>query len=753
MKRTILATSVIALLAGCGSDSDSTSSPTTSSPTTSPSGYTVTGFDGYLQNAVVYIDKDGSSSFSDASEFVGLTDESGTLTLDEIPSEQLALQTLVSGEPAQQVLAGMDSKYEAVYTTDSDRPSMPLDAEYTLHTTETAEVISPLTDLIVLEMKKSGTDVDTAIAVVQGALGLDSDSDLYVDFVDNGDEKLHKTAQILADSKAGSPIAYKLNPIEFVTDTKIAVDQIPVDKLSDPNYRMVVDGDTGTNDTIPAGSDTYVNSSVFNTIQAQFDALDLTYGDSVGTPITLFEADLTDLFKDSDNTGKLTNFIHVPNTAQNYVVLDKYNEKTGLVAYVTNGQMRVGMNSTDAIRGSGDYTVVVQYEGEDSNTNKARALFSFSIKIDDSTPPVLISNEANLAQAKIYDTPMVVDIDIAPIELDLNRIFNSHGKDIEFSLIQNTMNGLNLSLNGSMLTIDGVPFAGAAKDVYALEVVGKSGSAETTLSLNLPEILLVPDSIAVMENQVLYRAVLNLHADIRKCEAIQLINGEIYSILGENKSDCPVSVPSDITGDLIGNYSIENGRLIAFSGKAPADNADSRYLLANLMSTDSKDGDVYRFLVQGGVTPTPETYSVEFYDAPYQVEKIVKPRTVDDGGSWSENAVAGSININGEYVSTWIMATHGERLSLQGDSSNGILCKDVAGQYESYEVGIMINNVYQSLSHQPIYDVCEELSGSSVSVNIGVELGLGNETYVHILHPYSTSNAPYIQREWIETRD
>ncbi len=745
MKKTVLATSVIALLAGCGADSD-----TPASSTTSPSGYTVTGFDGYLQNAVVYIDKDGSGSFSDASEFVGLTDESGTLTLDEIPSEQLALQTLVSGEPAQQVLAGMDSKYETVYTSDSDRPSMPLDAEYTLHTTEGAEVLSPLTDLIVLEMKKSGTDADTAIAVVQGALGLESDSDLYADFVDNGDVKLHKTAQILADSKAESPIAYELDSIAFATDTKIAVDQIPEEKLSDPNYRMTVDGDTGSNDPIPNGSDTYVNSTVFNTVQAQFDELDLTYGYSVGTPITLFTADLTDLFKDSDNTGQLTNFIHISNTASNYVVLDKYNEKTGLVAYVDNGQMRVGMNSTDAIKGAGDYIVVVQYEGEDSDTNKAKALFSFSIKVDDSTPSFLISNEENLAQAKVYDTPMVVGIDINPIELDLNSIFNSHGKDIEFSLTQNTINGLNLSLNGSMLTIDGVPSAGAEKDAYALEVVGKSGSTETTLSLDLPEILFVPNDIATMENQVLYRAVLNLHADIRKCEAIQLINGQIYSILGDNKSDCPTGVPSDINGDLVGNYSIENGRLIAFSGKVPADNATPRYLLSTLTDSNSDDGDVTRYLVQEGITATPETYSVEFYDKKRNVEKIVKDRSV---GSWAENSVASSININGRYVTTYLMANSGSRIYLQIDGNPDMFCKDLAGQYSHYEVGIMSNNEFQSLSYQPIYDVCEEDSYNPITIDVGVDLGLGNQKYVHILHPHNTSNAPYIQREWIETRD
>ncbi|MBN8105524.1 MULTISPECIES: hypothetical protein [Vibrio] len=743
MKKTILATSVIALLAGCGSDSSSPSTP-------SPSGFTVTGFDGYLQNAVVYIDKDGSSSFSDSSEFVGLTDESGTLTLDAMPSEQLSLQMLVSGEPAQQVLAGMDSKYETVYTTDSDRPSMPLDAEYSLHTTQGAEVISPLTDLVVLEMKESGTDVDTAIAVVQGALGLDSDSDLYVDFVDNGDKKLHKTAQILADSKAESPIAYELNPMGFATDTKIAVDQIPADNLSDPNYRMIVDGDTGTNDSIPTGSDTYVNPTVFNAVQAQFDALDLTYGYSVGTPITLFEADLSDLFKDSDNTGKLTNYIHVSNTASNYVVVDKYNEKTGLVAYVNDGKLRVGMNSSDEIKGSGGYFVVVQYEGEDSDTNKAQALFTFKVKIDDSTPPVLITNEQNLAQAKVYDTPMVAGIDIAPIELDLNSIFNSHGKDIGYSLTQHTINGFNISLDGSMLTIDGSPTVSGAKDTYTIEVVGNSGSAETTLSLNLPEILAVPNDIAVMENQVLYRAVLNLHADIRKCEAIQLISGEIYSILGDNKSDCPTTTPNEINGDLIGNYSINNGRLIAFSGKVPADNAEPRYLLSTLTASDSDDGEVTRYLVQNGITATPETYSVEFYDKANNVEKVVKDNS---DSSWAGNSVANSTNINGEYVSTYLMANSGSYLYLQIDDNSHIFCKDLAGQYSHYELGIMTDNEFQSLSKLPIYDVCNDDPSNQTTIDFGIDSGLGNQKYVHVLHPHSTSNAPYIQREWIETRD
>ncbi|MBN8147931.1 hypothetical protein J0J24_24665, partial [Vibrio vulnificus] len=80
-------------------------------------------------------------------------------------------------------------------------------------------------------------------------------------------------------------------------------------------------------------------------------------------------------------------------------------------------------------------------------------------------------------------------------------------KDIGYSLTQHTINGFNISLDGSMLTIDGSPTVSGAKDTYTIEVVGNSGSAETTLSLNLPEILAVPNDIAVMENQVLYRAV------------------------------------------------------------------------------------------------------------------------------------------------------------------------------------------------------------------------------------------------------
>ncbi|OOE39838.1 hypothetical protein BZG00_08020 [Salinivibrio kushneri] len=382
MKKTVLAISVIAFLTGCDLDSDSSSSNTSSS------GYTVTGFDGYLQNAVVYIEKDNKSGFSDPSEFMGLTDESGTLTLDNTPSEKLSLQTLVLGEPAQKVLAGMDRKYETVYTTDSDRPSMPLDNEYTLHTTEGAAVISPLTDLIVLKMENDKTDVDTAIDSIQGALSLPSDSDLYVDFIDNGDNKLHKTAQILADSKAKSPDKYQSNPRDFVLDAKNAVEKISDDKISDPNYRMTVDGETVTEDKLPDSSDPSVNSDVFESIQGKFNALNLTNGHRVISPVTFFEADLTDLFIDNaDNPITLLNGIEVSNTDSNYVVLDKNDKRTGLVAYVMDGKMRVGMNSDDAIEGSGDYivTVSVRYEGSiDYKIRTAKALFSFSIK-DDAT--------------------------------------------------------------------------------------------------------------------------------------------------------------------------------------------------------------------------------------------------------------------------------------------------------------------------------------------------------------------------------
>ncbi|OOE56840.1 hypothetical protein BZG13_13660 [Salinivibrio sp. ML323] len=378
MKKTVLAISVIAFLTGCDLDNDSSSSNTSSS------GYTVTGFDGYLQNAVVYIEDDNKSGFSDPDEFIGLTDESGTLTLDNTPSEKLSLQTLVLGEPAQQVLAGMDRKYETVYTTDSDRPSMPLDNEYTLHTTEGAAVISPLTDLIVLTMENDKTDVDTAINSIQGALGLPSDSDLYVDFIDNGNNKLHKTAQILADSKAKRPDKYQSNPRDFVLDAKNAVEKISDDKISDPNYRMTVDGDKSMGEIPPTSSDPSVNPDVFESIQEDFDALDLTNGDTVNRPVTFFKADLADLFIDNaDNPITLPDDIEVSNIDSNYVVLDENNEKTGLLVYLLqNGEMRVAMKSDDAIKGSGDYIVTVSYKEKNDKTRTAKALFSYSIKDD-----------------------------------------------------------------------------------------------------------------------------------------------------------------------------------------------------------------------------------------------------------------------------------------------------------------------------------------------------------------------------------
>lgn len=740
--KSVIATSVALLLTACGSDSSSDGD-------SSNNGFTITGFDGYLENAVMFIDLDNSGSFNEGDKFLGLTNNKGQLTLDNAPDAPTSLQTLVIGETAQLYLASLDPKYSNVYTTDADRPSQPLSHEYVLNTKASSDVVSPLTDLVVLEMAK-GVDETTAIANINGALGLNADADLFVDFVAgaDADEKLHKTAQVLADSKAEDPYGYSQNPTGYAEDATQFVNSVPEEKLSDPHYRESVDGDTGSQESQPTDSATYVNAIAHDSVQAKFDALELTWGQATGTPLTWFEADIGELFKDSDTAEPLVNLLSVTNTDNNYVIVDKYNEKTGVVSYIRDNKLIVGMNSSDALNKAGNFHVEVEFSSEIANTNSHSAIFTFEVAATDNMPPQVHKPKYQSLQAELYDVNLFTGTSIEA-SIDVSELFENHNQEITLELLDGAnLNGLNATLTEQVITLSGTPTGVADKDAlsFTLSAMAADVELDTQVIFNLPAINSAPLDISKMENKVFYRAVINIYADIRKCEAFKLSGGQIYSKLGANKSDCPTEEPTET----VGSYIIKNNQLIPFSGKYPEDNASARTLLANKATYDSSDRiDVTRFLVTNGITSESEHFAVEYFDYARYVENIVKETDI---GSWYNTTVSSSLKADGTYQSIWVSAKRNDEISFQGESYNDIKCNDLNNYYETYEVGQQLNGEYQKLGKYKVSDVCIQYSDNYVALEDPNEYG--NGTFIFTITPkLGSTTTPMIERTWVENRN
>lgn len=743
-KKSVLATSLAILLSGCGSDSSNNSN-------TSESGFTITGFDGYLQNAVYFIDKDDSGSFNNGDELLGLSDNEGKIKLENSPDEPVSLQTLVVGGLAQNYLASLNPSYANTYTTDTDRPSQPLGKEYVLQTTLNSKVVSPLTDLVVLEMA-NGADNDTAIANIRAALELDNDADLFVDFVsgENADPKLHKTAQILADSKAENPHTFNQNPSGFAQDATLLVKTIPTEKLSDPNFRGTVDGDLGSTEPVPNGSKTYVNSSIYNSIQNQFNDLDLVWGYDSETPITLLEADISQLFKDSDTSEQLTELLTVVNTDNQSIVVNKDHERIGIVAYIRDSKLFIGMNSSDNLNKAGKFHIEVKFDSEIDGTNTHSAIFTFEVAPSENMPPQISSLNYERIQAQVYKVDLFSGIKLeSDLFIDVGNLFEDHGEDIAIDLVNaNNLNGLGISLNNEIVQISGTPTGVANKDELSFTISGTAGDKTTDVVIRLPEIKSAPHDISVLEDKLLYRSVVNIYANIRKCEVIKLSGGKIYSMLGENKQSCPTEIPTET----IGNYQINNGQLVVFSDKYPEDDAIARTLLAYETRSDNFNSEnVTHYLISNSVSPQSEMYAIEYFDYPRYVEIIVKETDVS---SWFATMAPSYLKIDGSYKTLWVGVKTNSTVEFQGASAADITCNSITSYYDFYEIGQLVQGQYQKLSKNSVADVCQQNQFfDDITSNLVNPVEYENGTFIFTVTPIEgMTGTPIIERTWLENR-
>ncbi|GAK85461.1 hypothetical protein JCM19238_3044 [Vibrio ponticus] len=230
-KQSLLAASVMLGLVGCGGDSDNNSASTNS--------VTLTAFDGYLSNALVFIDQNNDSQWNSGERILGLTNDAGKLTLGSRPDGVIAVQTLTPNGPVQQQLANDHPEYSNVYTIDMDRPAQPITYELVLKTPASSNTLSPLTDLVVLEMAAGATE-SQAIENINNALGKNISP--YSNYLDGNeaDAELHKLAQILTETKGNNGVdEYAQNRLNVITKAQQLVDEIVSDNsldIEDKNY-------------------------------------------------------------------------------------------------------------------------------------------------------------------------------------------------------------------------------------------------------------------------------------------------------------------------------------------------------------------------------------------------------------------------------------------------------------------------------------------------------------------------------------
>ncbi|HHC6582008.1 TPA: hypothetical protein ACN36A_001729 [Vibrio parahaemolyticus] len=560
-KVSLLAASVAIALTGCGgSDSGSSSAS---------NGVVITGFDGYFKNAVVFEDTNNNGQWDTQESILGLTDEKGQLTLAAKPEKTLALQTLVPNGAKQKQLIALDAKkYAGTYTVDMDHPSQAMAHEIVFRAPSSSNVISPITDLVAIEMAKdpSITEED-AKANVNKALGGSEEApiDLYSDFVEGATKnaELHKTAQILTESKAQNPTNYEKKATEFAQAANQEVDRLVAsgENINDPSLRPVITDSTPNSDNL--APETVVNNklTVNETVEdAAEDKLDKLPKIVKGAAFDGVELDIEGLFKDKDQSLVSTKLTH--NLAGTGIEVEQV------------GNLIV-LHPTAIVEKSGDFEIVLTAQDKNSNGDVLSTVSTvFEIEIESANlPPMVVEAEQARLQS-IVDDWYLQQGELFEQTLDVSGLFqDKDGQITDYSADYVDIEGLSAIEDGNaIVTIKGTPTK-AGESGAALTISATDGHTAVQIALSMPEVkegVTPPPTAHPLEGKTWYYLEHgsddgddNDEFDYSRvwCESIKFEGGVVYGNVrsSENRTEC---TDADTQKDQA-TYKVENGRLIA----------------------------------------------------------------------------------------------------------------------------------------------------------------------------------------------
>lgn len=520
-KVSLLAASVALALVGCGG-SDGGSDTNTGTP--SAGGIVITGFDGYFNNAVVFLDSNiGTKGQLDESDTVlGLTDINGQIKLPkdtDLSTGTIALQTLKPGDVVKLGLgdriaattnkADFASDFADTYTTDMDLPGQPMEHSVVFRSQQVGDniVISPITDLVALQapvvLRTDATaeqNVCNSLFGENTVTGEECTTKLYSDFT-KSDPVLHKTAQILTETKAtavGDNYTNKINTI-----AKVAMETAETlnteenkDKLGDPTYKPVIDTTVSNDDIVKPTNTTYktlVNEAKYNEIKDSLDKLNLEQATSPKEATSLLTISIADLFSDKDI-----------NSNDILVIADITSIPKGMTFEIIKNDLVISGTSTEA----GNFSLVLQPKAEQEKVDSTvTARFSFDVKAEaDAVKPSIDTDYLAEVKGTLANLDLIVGQSFTMPEgtvLSADGLFNETVKTIELSSNANVI-GLTIKLDEYQknIIISGRPTSTAETGEYYIQLraTADNGLSSEVVKLDLPAI--VEGMISVNQNEV-----------------------------------------------------------------------------------------------------------------------------------------------------------------------------------------------------------------------------------------------------------
>ncbi|GAB2653869.1 hypothetical protein [Vibrio panuliri] len=408
-KLTLLATSVALALAGCGGSDGS------ADKTAQADSVVITGFDGYFKNAVVFEDRTPNGKLDTDEQIFGFTDSKGNLAINKADLPQnavLALQTIIPGGNVQKALIARDPvMFSGQFTTDMDHPTQAMSHEVVLRTLPGESIISPLTDLVVVQAGANPTPqaIEAAKDKVNEKLGIEGDT-AFSDVIASQNHALHKTAQILTESKAKAGDKYDANTAMTIAQEATEIVNKPENKelLDKPDFKPSVEVSSDGSATVKVNNKLEINSSVVDAIKLSLEPVLESHDIQLTIDLSAEEnGKNVMLFSDKDN-----NLINV--TAE---IIDIPTNAIIMTARVDNGgQLVLNGDLTENGKFAKRQSYMLKVSADDLDTEKTSvgavaSIFTLRVELPNTAPQV-VSQQQALLQDWIGSIELFANVDV-----------------------------------------------------------------------------------------------------------------------------------------------------------------------------------------------------------------------------------------------------------------------------------------------------------------------------------------------------
>ncbi|WP_061035077.1 MULTISPECIES: hypothetical protein [Vibrio] len=615
-KVSLLAASVAIALTGCGG-SDSSSNG-------GNSGVVITGFDGYFKEAVVFEDVNNNGKLDSNDPIIGLTNDEGKVTLTDkqySAEKNLAIQTIVPGGTVQAELIARDPQlFAGTYTVDMDNPTQAMAHEVVFRTLPGEKVISPLTDLVAIQAGANPTPekIQAAKDKVNETLGIEGDT-AFTDVIAANNTALHKTAQILTESKAQAKDSYSAEIVIAIADkaTDVVNDKNNVDKLDDPNFKPVIEVNNGVVSEPVINSKLFANESVVKAINTKLTPLE---SHSINLELPLAIGELA-LFEDDDNENI--------DITVSVITLDGSVVKKLTTTAINGGKLTISGELTPVRPAYQIKLTATDYNSQEQDKSFGAVTTAFDLHVNVENPAPTINKEAADTIEKWIDSiELYQGVEVQNEQFRVDNLFFD-GEKLAFEAYT-SVDGLMLELvetqgltelkitgkpsrvysEGQTITISAFDGINTTYKVFELDDIEKQ--PEASIEIDRGDLAELQQEITVQLTALKVGEAIDADFNITEVFEAQHTSGAIEYYAGTEEDEYATTVPGL-------KVDIDNNGTLTVSGTPTSATKNGSFVIAAGVNPDADDAVISEYVTitlpnvqpANDVTPPPAGHPLE----------------------------------------------------------------------------------------------------------------------------------------------